>query len=167
MMISLLVSAAANGVIGRDGNQDWHISADLKRLKSLTMSHHIVMGRKTHQAIGHPLPGRTNVVLTRQEGFQAEGCRIARSLKQAFRLAQETGDTEVFVLGGGEVYRQALPLAHRIYMTRLVEPFAGDTHFPELGPEWRVILQEDHSGEQPFGYVYLIYQRNREEEDGG
>ena len=164
MMVSLLVSAAANDVIGRDGDQDWRISADLKRLKSLTMGHHVVMGRKTHQAIGRPLPGRTNVVLSRQEGFQAEGCRIARSLDEAFQWARDTGDTETFVLGGGEVYRQTLPLADRIYMTRLVDAFPGDTKFPALGPEWRTLLQEDHRDERPLGYTYLIYQRDREEE---
>ena len=159
MTVSLLVSAAANGVIGRDGNQDWRIKADLERLKSLTMSHHIVMGRKTHQAIGRPLPGRTNIVLSRQENFQEEGCHTARSLEQAFQWARDAGDTEVFVLGGGEVYRQALTLADRVYMTRLADPFPGDTRFPELGPEWHVVLREDHRDEEPVGYLYLIYER--------
>ncbi|MBM3999152.1 MAG: dihydrofolate reductase [Planctomycetes bacterium] len=140
---SIIVAVAANGVIGRDGALPWHVPADLKRFKRLTMGHHLIMGRKTLESIGRILPGRTTVVLTKNDDYQSPGAVVARSLQQAIDAAAEAGDDEVFIVGGGEIYRQALPLADRIYRTRVDATVAGDTTFPELAPtDWRVVRAE-------------------------
>ncbi|MBP6335530.1 MAG: dihydrofolate reductase, partial [Bacteroidia bacterium] len=141
-MISIIVALSENNVVGVKNQLPWRLSADLKRVKALTMGHHIIMGRKTYESIGKPLPGRTNVIITRNKNFIAEGCVIVTSLTEALELSKD--DSEVFIFGGGEIFREALPLATKIYMTRVHTILEGDTHFPEITPfEWRIIHLEE------------------------
>lgn len=133
MIISIIAAMASNGVIGRDGGLPWNLPEDLRRFRELTTGHTIIMGRKTYESIGRPLPGRRNIVVTRQPRFSAQGVLTAGSLQAA--LALTAGENEVFICGGGEIYRQALPLADRIYLTFLDSPWPGDTFFPEIPGE--------------------------------
>ena len=143
-MISFVVAVARNGVIGREGGLPWHISSDLKRFKEITMGKPLVMGRKTWDSLPRkPLPGRRNIVITRQPGFAAEGAEAAATPEEALRLA---GDApEVAVIGGGEIYRLFWPMVDRIYLTEVDLDADGDTHFPDLAPdEWREVAREVH-----------------------
>ncbi len=157
---SLIVAMSNNRVIGRDGRLPWHLGDDLRRFKQLTMGHTIVMGRKTFESIGRPLPGRTSIVVTRQPDYHPRGVIVAASLHEAARLA--AGGTELFYIGGGEIYRQVLPQVERIYMTRVHAQIAGDTVFPELAPgQWRLIEQTDHAADEKndFPFSFLAYER--------
>lgn len=150
-MISLVVACGRNNVIGSGGSIPWHVPADLKQFKSLTMGKPIIMGRKTYQSIGKPLPGRTNIVITRHPDFTAEGIQIADSLDAAIKQAGALGD-EIMIIGGGEIYRAALPIADRIYMTRIELAPEGDVFFPPIGEaDWRTTVLEEHaaSGDVP------------------
>lgn len=139
-MISIIVAVAANGVIGDRNSLLWHISEDLKHFKALTTGHPVVMGRKTFESLGRPLPNRTNVVITRQR-IAIPGCRVVHSLAEA--LALFASDEEVFVIGGAQIYAEALPLAGRLYLTRVERAYEGDTRFPEWNPsEWRLVRSE-------------------------
>lgn len=143
MTVSLIVAVAANGVIGRGGGLPWRLSSDLKRFKALTMGHHLLMGRRTWESIGRPLPGRTIVVVTRRQGLEAEGVLWARSPEEALQLA--AGDEEVFVAGGAELYRALLDRADRIYLTRVHASPEGDTHLPPVDwSGWRRVGAQDH-----------------------
>ena len=140
-MLSLIVAISENHVIGREGQLPWHLSADLKRFKKLTMGHHIVMGRKTYDSIGRQLPGRTSVVLTRQTDWAVEGVLTASDLETALELAGD--DEEVFVIGGSQIYQLALPLVDRLYVTRVQASVSGDTYFPEITSEQWQLEQND------------------------
>ena len=129
--ISLIVAMAMNRVIGIDNTLPWHLPADLKHFKALTMGHHIVMGRKTYDSIGRPLPGRTSVVVTRNRELKIEGCIIGHTLDQA--IAACNGDDEIFVIGGAELYAQALPIADRLYITEIQKAVRGDAYFSDFG----------------------------------
>ncbi|MBI2340050.1 MAG: dihydrofolate reductase [Deltaproteobacteria bacterium] len=129
MTLSIIVAMSQNGVIGKDNKIPWHLSEDLKRFKQLTMGHPIVMGRKTCQSIGKPLPGRENIVITRDPKFLSEGVRVVHSLDEAIK--GQKPDEEIFVIGGAEIYRLALPPAEKIYLTLVERKFGGDTYFPE------------------------------------
>lgn len=149
MGISLIVAMAENRVIGADGAMPWQLSSDLKMFKALTMGKPIVMGGKTFRAIGRPLPGRPNIVITRSRGDLPEGVHGAVSLENALAMAQHLakmrGVDEIMVIGGGEIYAQALAKADRIYLTRVHLSVEGDTYFPEIDPKvWREIKREDH-----------------------
>jgi dihydrofolate reductase len=160
MRFSLIVAMSENRVIGRDGKLPWRLSADLRRFKRLTMRHHIIMGRKTFQAIGRLLPGRTSIVLTRQAGFRAGGAVVAHGIEEAKGLA--AGDDELFVIGGGEIYREALPSVDRIYMTLVRARIEGDTFFPGLRPdEWQMVAQTRHVADEKNDYEhsFLVYDR--------
>jgi len=137
--LSLIVAIAENGIIGKDGGLPWHISSDLKYFRKTTMGKPIIMGRKTFQSIGHPLPGRVNIVITRDTGFAAEGVITAHSLDMALEvgtsLALVKKIDEIMVIGGAEIYRLTLPDADRLYLTRVHGEVEGDTHFPALDPD--------------------------------
>lgn len=150
-MISIIVAIAENGVIGGDNTLLWHISEDLKNFKRLTLGHPIIMGRKTYESIGRPLPGRDNIVVSRQD-IEIEGCRVVHSISEATELY--ASDKELFVIGGGEVYSQTLPLAERLYITRVHRSYEGDTRFPEFNTsEWQLVSSESHEqGEIPFSF---------------
>ena len=143
-MISFVVAVSRNGVIGREGGLPWHISSDLKRFKEITMGKPVIMGRKTWESLPRkPLPGRRNIVITRQEGFSAEGAEVAATPEEALRLAGNV--PEVAVIGGGEVYRLFWPLVDRLYLTEVDLDVEGDTHFPVPDPsEWREVAREVH-----------------------
>ncbi|MEO8004343.1 MAG: dihydrofolate reductase [Betaproteobacteria bacterium] len=140
--ISLLVAMAKNRVIGADNKLPWHLSSDLKRFKALTMGHHIVMGRKTFESIGRALPGRTSVVISRNPLWRFTGVATVDSLRKALMLA--AGDSETFVIGGEQIFREALPFADRILLTEIDRDFEGDVFFPPLeAQEWRETASED------------------------
>ena len=159
-MLSLIVAISENHVIGREGQLPWHLSADLKRFKKLTMGHHIVMGRKTYDSIGRQLPGRTSVVLTRQTDWSVEGVLTATDLETALELAGD--DEEVFIIGGSQIYQLALPLVERLYVTRVQASVAGDTYFPEITSEqWQLEQTDSFSADEKndHDYSFLVYSR--------
>jgi dihydrofolate reductase len=159
-MISIIVAASTNGVIGREGDLPWRMPADLKRFKSLTTGHHLVIGRKTWDELGRPLPGRIMVVVTRDPDFAAEGVTTVHSLDEALEVS--IGDDEVFIAGGGEIYRQAMPLAERLYLTRVHAFVEGDTTFDFDDSEWVLVSREDHLADEdnPHPYSFLMYERS-------
>jgi len=162
MIVSLVVAASTNGVIGKAGGLPWHLPADLRRFKRLTIGHHVVMGRKTFEEIGRPLPERTNIVISRRPDFRPEGCLRTGSIEAALEVARAAGETEVFVIGGGEVYRSALPLATRVYLTRVEAIVEGDTTFPTLDPAtWRESRSERHPADDrnPHPMTFLVFER--------
>ncbi|MGZ4123887.1 MAG: dihydrofolate reductase [Tumebacillaceae bacterium] len=157
-MISFVVAMDLQRVIGKDNALPWHLPADLKYFRNLTMGHTVVMGRKTFESIGKPLPGRKNVIVTRNPHFQAEGCEVIHSVDE---IPQDAAD-EVFVIGGAEIFKALLPRAKRLYLTRILESFAGDTYFPELDEtEWQ--LCSETSGvvdeQNVHAHVYQVYER--------
>lgn len=159
-MLSLIVAISENYVIGREGQLPWHLSADLKRFKKLTMGHHIVMGRKTYDSIGRQLPGRTSVVLTRQTDWSVEGVLTATGLETALELAGD--DEEVFIIGGSQIYQLALPLVERLYVTRVQASVSGDTYFPEITSEqWQLEQTDSFSADEKndHDYSFLVYSR--------
>ena len=161
-VVALIVAMDRGRAIGHQGKLPWHIPADLKRFRELTMGHHIVMGRKTHESIGRLLPGRTSVIVTRQAGYAVPGATVAHSLPEA--LAHCAGDPEIFVIGGAQLYRAALPEADRVYLTEIDGTFPADTWFPELPPEqWREVSREHRPEPGPGyrGFAYVILERVR------
>jgi dihydrofolate reductase len=155
--ISILVAMAKNRVIGRNNALPWQLPPDLKRFKELTMGHHIVMGRKTYESIGRPLPGRTSVIITRQPDYQVPGAIVVASIDQALKVcsAGKEVDQEIFVIGGAQIYRQSLGLCQRIYITEIQQEFDGDTLFQELNQqEWREISREKHRLNDDDGLEY-------------
>jgi len=158
--ICLIAALAANRVIGNNNALPWHLPADLKRFKALTMGHPVVMGRKTCESIGRPLPGRRNLVITRNRAYSAPGCEIVHSLDDA--IAACRGTETIFVIGGAELYRESLPLAHCLELTEIHAEFAGDAAFPEYSrAEWRETAREIHLGEAAvsFDYDFVRYER--------
>lgn len=162
--LALIVARADNGVIGREGGLPWHLSGDLKFFKAQTLGKPVVMGRKTFQSIGRPLPGRPNLVITRDRGFRAEGIEVfadtQAALARARALAAESGADEVMIIGGGQIYAETLPLARRVYLTEVHAAPEGDTLFPELDPaEWREVRRDapvsGGEGQPDFSIVVL------------
>ena len=163
MKLSMIAALAANNVIGRDNQVPWRLSTDLKRFKALTMGHHLIMGRKTYESVGRPLPGRITVVITRQPDYAAEGVQVVHTLEEAVRIAAQAGDEEAFIAGGAEIYAQAMHRADRMYLTRVHAEVEGDTWFPDFDDvsEWQLVDAEhfdaDENNEYPFSF--LTYDR--------
>lgn len=158
MELSIIVAMAQNRAIGRDNQLLWHISADLRRFKAITMGHPVIMGRRTYQSIGRPLPGRLNIVVSRNPSFSAEGCTVAQSLEAALALCP-AGD-EVFVIGGGQIYAQALPLAQRMYITLVHSDMEADTFFPEFDPaQWRVVAEQAGGQADGLSFTFIDMER--------
>lgn len=135
--LSLIVAMAKNRIIGAEGKIPWHLPNELQLFKSVTMGHHIIMGRKTYESIGRLLPGRTTVIVTRQKDYAVTGAKIAHTLDEAVAIC--AGDSEIFVIGGGELYRAAMPIADRIYLTVVEAEPPGDTRMPEFdAAQWQV-----------------------------
>ena len=158
--LSLIVAMAKNRTIGVDNTLPWRCPEDLKHFKALTMGHHMIMGRKTYDSIGKPLPGRTTVVITRNNELKVDGCVVAHSLKEAISLC--AGDNEVFVVGGAELYRQALPLVDTMYVTEIQQDVDGDAHFPEFDISvWKETARDIRSQEtpQPLNFHFVTYRR--------
>lgn len=162
--IALVVAVAKNGVIGREGGLPWRIPSDLKRFKAITMGKPVVMGRKTWEGLPRkPLPGRTNIVITRHLGFAAQGASVAHDAAAALAIAEAERPAEVAVIGGGEIYRLFLPLASRLYLTEVDLTTTGDTYFPAFDPaHWHEVSREVHEAEpgDTTGYVLRILDRN-------
>ncbi|RYY39930.1 MAG: dihydrofolate reductase [Chitinophagaceae bacterium] len=141
MMLSLLVAAAQDNVIGKDNQLPWHLPGDLKYFKNLTWGMPILMGRKTFESIGKPLPGRHSIVITRNTGWSHPGVEVVHSVEAAVEAAQQRQVKELFLIGGAEIFRAALPKAQRVYLTRIYQRYDGDAFFPELGPEWKLVKE--------------------------
>ncbi len=158
--ISLIAALARNRVIGREGALPWNLPEDLRRFKALTLGHPILMGRRTWESIGRPLPGRRNVVITRQAGYTAPGAEVFHDLDAA--LAAVTGVPEVFVIGGGEVYAAALPIADRLHLTELHDDVEGDARFPPFDPaQWAQSSREPRVAPGGLRYDFVVYDRRK------
>ena len=158
--ISIIVAMSRNRVIGANGAIPWHLPEELKRFKSVTMGHHIVMGRKTWESIGRPLPGRTTVIVSRQRGYSAPGAKIAHSLDAAVAACGD--DSEIFVIGGAELYAQALPRANRLYLTTIDAEIPGDTAMPAFDAgDWREVSSMSFATDQRHRYPFrcVVYER--------
>jgi len=161
LRLSLIVAMDRNGVIGAGGRLPWRIPPDLRRFKQITMGKPIVMGRRTHESIGRVLPGRENIVLTRDVRFAAAGCTVLHGREEL--LAHCAAAPEIFIMGGAEVYRQFMDSADRIYLTQVHADFAGDTYFPELDrSQWREAEREDFAADDanPYPHSFVILERN-------
>jgi len=160
MIISIIVAMDKKGVIGHEGDLPWHLSADLKHFKAVTMGKPLIMGRKTHESIGRPLPGRKNIIMTRSPGFIAEGCTVVLSLDDAFQAA---GDVEeVMIMGGSAIYDQSLARTDRLYLTEVHTDVSGDVYFPEFNKsEWVELEREDHSADDKndHDYSFVVLER--------
>jgi dihydrofolate reductase len=165
-MISFVVAIAQNGVIGRDNDLPWRLSSDLKRFKSITMGKPIIMGRKTWDSLGRPLPGRTNIVITRDPAFSADGVISVRSVDEALLVAGSHADAndvgEICIIGGGEIFRQSLGRADRLYVTKVLADVEGDVHFPAIDPAiWSELSSEEIPAGEKDNYPtrYIVYER--------
>jgi len=161
MKISLIVAMASNRVIGLNNQMPWHLSADLKKFKSITMGKPIVMGRKTFESIGRPLPGRTNIIISRNADYRQEGCVVTNDLDSALTSACQLAD-EIFVIGGSALYDALLPRANRLYLTQINAAFEGDTFFPEINQdEWQELNREDIDNDPQVAFSYSFLQLER------
>lgn len=160
-MISLVVAVDKNYVIGKDNKLIWHLPADLKFFKQVTMGHHMIMGRKTFDSIGKPLPGRTSVVITRNKDAKfPEGVLVASSLDEAIKLCGP--DPEICIIGGAQIFNESMKIADRIYLTLIHEEFDGDVFFPKPDPsEWKQVKREDHEADEknPYPYSFCLLEK--------
>ena len=161
MIASIIAALSANNVIGRNNGLPWHLSADLKRFKALTLGHHLLIGRKTYESLDRPLPGRTVVVITHDHDFAADGVLTAPSVERALELARL--DPEVFIGGGSQIFEQTIHRADRMYLTRIHAEIEGDTFFPEFDDvtEWNLVDVEHHEADEKndYPYSFLTYER--------
>lgn len=156
--LTLIAAVARNGVIGRDNKLPWRLSEDLKRFKALTMGHPMIMGRKTWESLPGRLPGRPHIVVTRNPDYRVEGATVVNSLQAAVAAAGNID--EVFVIGGAELYSQALEIADRLQLTEIAADFEGDAHFPTWNrAAWRESAREPHRAEAGFDYAFVTYER--------
>ncbi|NNV05925.1 dihydrofolate reductase [Geobacillus sp. C56-T2] len=164
-MISHIVAMAENRVIGKDNRLPWHLPADLAYFKRVTMGHAIVMGRKTFEAIGRPLPGRENIVVTRNPQFRPDGCVVLHSLEEVKQWIAARRD-EVFIIGGAELFRATMPMADRLYVTNIFASFPGDAFYPPIPEqEWQVVSYTPGIKDEknPYEHAFLIYERKKAE----
>jgi dihydrofolate reductase len=161
MIISLIVVADQQNGIGINNRLLCHLPADLSYFRRLTTGHHIVMGRRTYESVGRPLPHRTNIVVSASVK-EIPGCVVVAGLQEAISYAQAGNETELFITGGGVIFNEALPLAHRLYITRIEHTFAADTFFPPFDPaQWNLVKNEPHDADEknPFPYTFMTYER--------
>ena len=162
MIISLIVAASENNAIGKNNQLLWHLPNDLKFFKNTTWGMPVIMGRKTFEAVNKPLPGRFNIVITRQAGWKADGVIVAKDLKEALQKAAETNCKEIFIIGGGEIYKQSMEIADKIYLTRVHATIEGDTFFPMVDEnKWQLIANEDFEVDEKhaFAYSFQVWER--------
>ena len=160
MNISIVVAMSSNSLIGKDGNLPWHLSADLQHFKSITMVKPIVMGRLTYESIGRPLPGRENIVLTRDPGYKADGCTIVHDLEQVTSRCSDTD--EIMIIGGAQLYIETIPLANKLFITEVHAELDGDTFFPDFErKQWREIERQrfDADEKNDFNYSFVVLER--------
>lgn len=165
MIISIVVAVSENNAIGANGDLLWRLPNDMSHFKTVTLGHHVVMGRKTYESIPpkfRPLPGRKNIVISRHKNFDSEGCVSVSGLQEAVTLAREAGETELMIIGGGEIYREAFALADKIYLTKVHHTFENaDTFFPAINNEWEIVKNESHRADEKhrFSYDFLELER--------
>ena len=160
--IGLIWAQARGGVIGKDGAMPWHLPEDLAHFKRLTQGHPVIMGRKTWDSLParfRPLPGRANIVVTRQADWHENGAQRASSLRDALQMAEQSNPATVWVIGGAQIYAQALPLAQRVEVTEIAQAFDGDAFAPELGPEWVETAREAHTSAGGLPFAFVRYER--------
>lgn len=158
--VSAIVAAADNNAIGKDNKLLWHLPNDLRFFKRTTSGHTVIMGRKTYESVGMPLPNRRNLVITRQEDYVLENAEVVHSLGEA--LTHCANEEEVFIVGGAEIYRQALPRTGRVYLTRVHADLPGDTYFPDLDEnDWMLVSADKHDPDErhAYGYTFEVYER--------
>jgi dihydrofolate reductase len=153
-IISIIAAVAENSVIGKDNKLLWHIPDDLKRFKKITLGHPIIMGRKTFESIRRPLPGRLNIIISRNSEFKIEECVVVSSLEDALKIAAEHDAQEVFIIGGASIYKEAISYAHKLYLTKVHRSFEGDAFFPSYDDFKKVIASEDHQYEG-LSYTFI------------
>ena len=155
MIITLVVAASRNNVIGKDNQLLWRLPNDTRYFKNVTWGMPVVMGRKTFESLGKPLTGRTNIVLTRNSAWKAPGVTVVKTLDDALFLAREMDVKELMVIGGGEIYKMAMPKARRIHITRVEAELEGDAFFPEIDPLlWKMVSHHDHAADEKHQYAY-------------
>lgn len=162
MTISLVVAAATNNAIGKDGKMPWHLPNDMKHFKNVTWGMPVVMGRKTFDSLGKALAGRKNIVITRQPGWKGEGAVPVKTIEDALFVAQEADANEVMVIGGGEIYKALFDRAKRIYLTRVEAEPEADTFFPPIQHEqWHLMSQQNHEADEknPYNYSFQLWER--------
>ncbi|HEY0041354.1 MAG TPA: dihydrofolate reductase [Flavisolibacter sp.] len=162
MIVSLLVAASENNIIGKDNQLPWHLPNDLKYFKNLTWGMPILMGRKTFDSIGKPLPGRKSIVITRNSDWQHEGVDVVHSIEDAIQKAESYGVKEIFVIGGAEIFETSLPTANRIYLTRIHQEFEGNVFFPQLSEEnWQLTSSRycEADGKNIYHHTYQVWNR--------
>ena len=159
MKVSLIVAVSENGVIGKNNDLIWHLPNDMRFFKETTMGHHVIMGRKNFESIPHkyrPLPNRTNIIVTRQTDYKAQGCVVVNSVEAALEVAKQNGDSEPFIIGGGQIYKLALEakMIDKIYLTKVHHSFDGDTFFPELNSDWKEVSKVENKADEKHSYDY-------------
>jgi dihydrofolate reductase len=166
MSLALIVAASENNVIGRNNELPWYLPGDLQYFKAMTLGKPVIMGRKTFESIGKPLPGRDNIVISRQADYSTQGIKVVASLEDAIALGQSinliNGADEIMVIGGAQIYQQALAIADRVYLTRVHRKVEGDAYFPALNAQdWSEVAREDVAAEEPnpFDFSYLVLDR--------
>jgi dihydrofolate reductase len=165
MVISIVVAVSENNAIGANGNLLWHLPNDMNHFKNITMGHHVVMGRKTYESIPpkfRPLPGRKNIIISRQQNFVIDGCITVNGIQEAITLAEKAGEEELMIIGGGDIYHQSFSVADKIYLTKVHHTFEeADTFFPETTSEWKVIKSESHLADEKHKYRYDFIELER------
>lgn len=164
MILSLIAAASENNVVGKDGDLPWHLPAEMKYYRDTTLGKPIIMGRKTHEGIGRALPKRHNIVVTRQEGYEAaEGCDVVATVEEGIELAKKDGIEEAFIIGGGEIYKLAMPYIDKLYITRVHTVVENGTAFlPDIDmSNWREIKKEEHAADadNPIAYTIYVYEK--------
>ncbi len=165
MIVSLIAAVSKNRIIGRNNDLPWRLPDDMKYFMQTTQHHHVIMGRKNYESLPEkfrPLPNRKNIVITRQKDFKAEGCVVVNSLQAALKIAEDAQQEEVFIIGGAQVYKQALPLTQRMYLTEIDAIVLGDTSFPEFDQEeWQEISRKGHptDNKHQFEFDFVVYER--------
>ena len=166
MKVSLIVAVSENGVIGKDNDLIWYLPKDIRFFKETTMGHNVIMGRKNFESIPHkfrPLPNRTNIIITRQSNYKAEGCVVVNSVEEALKVAKSNEENEAFIIGGGQIYKLAVDagLVDRIYLTRIHHSFDGDTFFSELNSNWKEIKREDcfKDNNHKYDYSFIVLEK--------
>lgn len=165
MIISLIVAVAENGVIGRNNSLPWHLPKDMKFFRDTTFGHCVIMGRKNYDSIPpqyRPLAGRTNIIVTRQESFKAEGCVVVNSIEEGLDIARKKNESEVFIIGGADIFRQTLDIGDKIYYTKIHHSFPGDVYFPKLDEKkWKLISKKEVNADEKnkYPFAFCVYER--------
>lgn len=161
MIVSIIVAVDNNYAIGNQNQLLCHLPADLAYFKKTTTGHHIIMGRKTYESIGKALPNRTNIIISRNESYEASGCIVVKSLQEAIDLAKKNNESELFITGGGTIYKEAMSLADRLYITKIDHQFNADTYFPIPGDEWQISKTESRKADEKnkFDFTFQLFEK--------